>query len=771
MTTQVANLELVDLLRPYFVAHGASVTAGAFDLDGAPDAGIFDQDGDTTMSAPIDDQIDIEVGGADDFTFTVNTFTALVGSTIKTDSVNETTLDGGVTVDGLLIKDGMVDLNGVADALIFDQDGDTTMSAPTDDQIDVEISGADDFRFLANIFRALSGSQIQTNTINETTADSGVTIDSVLIKDNGITASTGTITTLGSTTINATTVNASLVDVNGAADALVLDTDGDTSLSAPTDDQIDVELNGSDDFTFTVNTFTALLGSVIKTDTINETTTGAGVTIDGVLIKDSGITANPLYANTVNERTAGSGVTVDSVLLKDNGVTAATGTITTLGSTTGNITTVNASLVDINGAADALVLDADGDTSLSAPTDDQIDIELNGADDFTFTVNTFTALSGSVIKADTINETTAAAGVTIDGVLLKDGAVSANGSISVPAGSSIAANIVSETSSGAGVTVDGVLMRDGDVSALDAWVDRVVFGSSIPNADTFLDGATLNQIDIGIGTAIDFRFTVNTFAALAGSVIQTNTINETTAAAGVTIDGVLLKDNNVNATNVNASLVDVNGAANAIVLDADADTHISAPTDDQIDFSAGGGDRMTLTASGLALVTGARITEFSTDGNLAGNSNTVVPTEAAVRTYVLDRVPASATTFTPTVVQGATTFGLTVVVAQYYITGKVCHLEIRLSIASGTGTAGNSIALGGIPAAAYPKVSPEPGFPCGNGLVIDSGVSGYTATVVATSTSQLKFLYHGGYSYVGIGPSFAMTTGDTIFASCTYEVN
>ena len=48
---------------------------------------------------------------------------------------------------------------------------------------------------------------------------------------------------------------------------------------------------------------------------------------------------------------------------------------------------------DTNGTE--LILDGDGDTSLHASTDDQIDIKIAGADDFTFTANTFTALSGS----------------------------------------------------------------------------------------------------------------------------------------------------------------------------------------------------------------------------------------------------------------------------------------------------------------------------------------------------------------------------------------
>ncbi len=51
--------------------------------------------------------------------------------------------------------------------------------------------------------------------------------------------------------------------------------------------------------------------------------------------------------------------------------------------------------LDIEGRE--LVLDADGDTTITADTDDQIDIKIAGADDFQFTANTFTAQSGSSI--------------------------------------------------------------------------------------------------------------------------------------------------------------------------------------------------------------------------------------------------------------------------------------------------------------------------------------------------------------------------------------
>ena len=58
------------------------------------------------------------------------------------------------------------DLNGTE--LILDADGDTSITADTDDQIDVKIAGADDFKFSANAMNVLSGSTL--------TIDSGATI-------------------------------------------------------------------------------------------------------------------------------------------------------------------------------------------------------------------------------------------------------------------------------------------------------------------------------------------------------------------------------------------------------------------------------------------------------------------------------------------------------------------------------------------------------------------------------------------------------------------
>jgi len=74
-----------------------------------------------------------------------------------------------------------LDMNGTE--LILDADADTSITADTDDQIDFRLSGADDFRMVANVFRSLSGSSIETDTIAETTGGNGVTIDGLSVKD------------------------------------------------------------------------------------------------------------------------------------------------------------------------------------------------------------------------------------------------------------------------------------------------------------------------------------------------------------------------------------------------------------------------------------------------------------------------------------------------------------------------------------------------------------------------------------------------------------
>ena len=112
--------------------------------------------------------------------------------------------------------------------------------------------------------------------------------------------------------------------------------------------------------------------------------------------------------------------------LKVNKISPATGTTFTLGdsgdtfnipsgATVANSGTatgfVSAGALDLNGAV--LTLDADGNTTITADTNDQIDIAIAGADDFQMTANTFTILSGSTLSAASGGTVAIAAGGAI----------------------------------------------------------------------------------------------------------------------------------------------------------------------------------------------------------------------------------------------------------------------------------------------------------------------------------------------------------------------
>jgi hypothetical protein len=99
---------------------------------------ILDADGDTTITADTDDQIDIRIAGADDFQFTANTFTAQSGSTIAGQAITATSLD---LADGNITDVGTI----AADRVLGDADADTYIDFPGSDI--VTLNTGDNIRF------------------------------------------------------------------------------------------------------------------------------------------------------------------------------------------------------------------------------------------------------------------------------------------------------------------------------------------------------------------------------------------------------------------------------------------------------------------------------------------------------------------------------------------------------------------------------------------------------------------------------------------------
>ena len=132
-------------------------------------------------------------------------------------------------------------------------------------------------------------------------------------------------------------------------------------------------------------------------------------------------------------------------------------------------------------------------------------------------------------------------------------------------------------------------------------------GQTLP-ADTF-QGFTTDSFT-GDGSATTFTlsktpFNESALLVVINNVVQKPTTNFTVSGTTLTIVGTAVASGDViYATHIGGALpigqaasLDLNGASDQLILDADADTTISADTDDQIDFKAGGTDIMSLTAT------------------------------------------------------------------------------------------------------------------------------------------------------------------------------
>ena len=89
----------------------------------------------------------------------------------------------------------------------------------------------------------------------------------------------------------------------------------------------------------------------LKTDVVAESTATAGVTVDGVLLKDNSVTvgtAGQVVTDTIAEKTGAAGVTIDGTLIKDGVVSAnLTGNVT--GNTSGTAGGLLAAAVFLSG--------------------------------------------------------------------------------------------------------------------------------------------------------------------------------------------------------------------------------------------------------------------------------------------------------------------------------------------------------------------------------------------------------------------------------------
>ena len=153
-------------------------------------------------------------------------------------------------------------------------------------------------------------------------------------------------------------------------------------------------------------------------------------------------------------------------------------------------------------------------------------------------------------------------------------------------------------------------------------------GQGVP-ADTF-QGFTTDKFT-GDGTAnkaftlTKEPFSEDTILVTIDGVVQEPTDDFTVSGTTLTLVGTAANGSEVNVTHMGGPLpiggaaeLDLNGASDKLVLDADADTTISADTDDQIDVKIGGTDALRVTGTALTGNALATIGAAGTASTVAG---------------------------------------------------------------------------------------------------------------------------------------------------------
>jgi len=469
---------------------------GATDMEGREL--VLDADGDTTITADTDDQIDIKIAGADDFQFTANTFTAQSGSTIaaqaltattitasgivKTDDTTEatSTTDGSLQTDGGLsvAKDAVFgdDVKLLSDSAVlsFGADSDTTLTHTDGTGLTLNSTNKLLFRDTGLYINSSTDGQL------DIVADTEVQIAATTIDINGAIAMDGAIT--GATNIT----------LSGELDAATLDISGNADIDGTLE---------ADAITINGTAIGSIYGAVAGSSSI--VTTGAldsGSITSGFGTIDTGssaITTTGLISGgsldiddvLINGTTIGHTDDTDLITLAD-GVATVAGeiSVTTLdiGGTNVTATAAEINLID-GGTARGTTAVADGDGLL---VNDGGTMRMTNVTTLKtyFTSGTSSAADDITAGDDAVNLTTSSGNITID--------AAANNSDIIFKGTDATSDIT-------------MLTLDGSEAGAATFNDKVVATELDISGNCDIDGTTnLDAVDIDGAVQLDATLTV-----------------------------------------------------------------------------------------------------------------------------------------------------------------------------------------------------------------------------------------------------------------------
>ena len=402
---------------------------------------------------------------------------------------------------------------------------------------DLSVAGKADFTKEVNF----SGG-IKTDGIYEATAEKGVTVDGVLLKDKGINAAGGAFTVDGATgnVVSKGTVSAAdgkfTVDADGAVKAaggkFGVDKDGNTTVGGTLDVTGDTTLKGKLDVTGDT-----ILGG--KLDVTGKTTlkdelqvdkkatfgyaTGAQTVIEGDQVKTGRIETDATQASKIggvtlhNGKITADNMTITGTLDMDNLKVNETLEVGTFGVTKAGVVTGVTSINDV-----AVSKQGTGLKIGSATVGDSNPFSSQG-----YTVDATGNVSAQDITAGKYNGNEITADKKFNGVELDGGNVKAT---------KVTADTITDgngfTATGGNVTAKSIQAETGNIAGVSFAAGGNVSGITELTATTIKDGA---------GTIITGGNVESKTAKIGAIKIENETI-EGSSANGLSIEGVKIKD-------------------------------------------------------------------------------------------------------------------------------------------------------------------------------------------------------------------------------------
>ena len=686
-------------------ADAVAITGGTVDLSGGTLTLANDQlSGDVISGGTIDSaniqggtgktisQFDITVGAGKtldvDGTFDVDGGEGsamdgvVIGATTSAAGTFETLTSDSVDLNGGNIDGTVIGATTAANASFADTDISGTLKVDT---IEAFTNGGDiTFNSLivttqginvanAGISNAgtINAGTMTVDTINEKTADTGVEVDGVILKDAGVEASgASTFADLTATTadINGGTVDATVIGATtSAAGTFSTMTTSGAAISGGTISGTDIDMTGKtltfdndsisgdkidggsiSDFASTGIDDNATSTQITVADA--EVSFGADVAIAGNLTVSGSLTS----VNTTNTEIA------DNSIVLNKGETAAGVTAGTAGIEIDRGTEDSATLQwnETDDVWEFKVGTALADLKIGSQAMDAISVDtindLSGAG-----ISFADAISGSdadfsgTVSADTIAEHTVGAGVTADGVIMKDGVVTAG--LTAEAGDTVdvsAASLVLADNQISGDKVEGGTIAAITISALSATsadvdggtIDGTVIGATASAAGTFstlasdsvdLNGGAMDGVVVGATASAAGTFSTLTSASVAvtGGAIDGTIIGGTTPAVGtfatMNSANAQITGGDITGANLTSDVVDLNGGA----IDG---TVIGGAVSAAGTFSTLGSNNVTLTGGTASLATVTATALNSGNATLTGGSATGMDIDLTGQTLALD---------------------------------------------------------------------------------------------------------------------------------------